>query len=79
MREMLVMSRRYGVGFERAWPSAYARVRWPHDTEHRQSWKALLDEQREDWRMAYEHEGQPRRSLTALYSLLSGVEDPALV
>lgn len=70
MREMLVKSRRSGVGFERAWDSAYERIRWPHDTAHRNEWKDQLDYDRESWRVAYEREGAVNRPLLALYSLL---------
>ena len=71
MREMLVQSRRYGVPFEKSWDSAFARVRWPHDTEHRQEWKALLEDQRAAWEIAFEKQGDESRPLRALYSLLT--------
>lgn len=70
MREMLVRSRRSGVGFERAWESAFERIRWPHDTTHRNDWKDQLEADREQWRVAYEREGAVNKPLLALYSLL---------
>lgn len=69
MREMLSVSRRHGVPFEKAWRSAFQRVRWPHDTEHRQGWKDQLEEDRSDWQAAYEGDGEVNRPLIALYSL----------
>lgn len=72
---MLSYSQRHDVPFDKAWESAFARVRWPHDTEHRQGWKELLIEQREDWRRAYQREGKPNKSLLALLALLGGGSD----
>lgn len=74
MRQMLVVSKRQGVSFERAWRSAHAHVRWPHDTVHRQQWKDQLDGTREHWRRAYENEGKPNGPLAAVAVLLSMVE-----
>lgn len=53
MRVMLAASKRAGVPFDRAWASAYERVRWPHDTGHRTEWKAVLIETQVVWERAY--------------------------
>lgn len=67
---MLTQSKRAGVSFEVAWRTAWKRIAWPHDTAHRQQWKALLGDPKaaakegltarerrlliEAWRQAYE-------------------------
>lgn len=70
MREMLAASRKSNVPFEHAWVSAFAHVRWPHDTTHRNEWKDELEASKEDWRQAYERQGKPNRALMSLYALL---------
>lgn len=42
LRAHLERGRAEGMPFERAWPWALERVRWPHDTATRREWKWLL-------------------------------------
>lgn len=59
MRVMLARSRAAGVPFDRAWESAFERVKWPHDTTARLDWKYTLEDARTQWGSAYD-----RRSST---------------
>jgi hypothetical protein len=71
---MLSISRSHGIIFEQAWDSAWVRVRWPHDTEHRKDFKKVLEELRAYWEDAYELRGVRNRHLEALAALLDAVE-----
>lgn len=42
LRARLQEARVEGMEFEEAWPWAFKRVKWPHDTTHRVEWKAVL-------------------------------------
>lgn len=55
MRLSLERARGYDRDFDQAWDSAFANVRWPHDTTHRREWKGILDDPntKEIWRSAY--------------------------
>jgi hypothetical protein len=59
LREHLTRLRRTGVPFDRAWPVAFERVRWPHDTTKRRLAKEILNDTREAWRSAYERTPWP--------------------
>lgn len=61
MRAMLLASRDGGVEFDRAWTSAWDRIRWPHDTQHRVDWKEVLEGGRREWQAAYERVPSRRR------------------
>lgn len=50
---MMRASKAAGVEFDRAWRSAYGRINWPHDTDHRREWKSALAVTRVSWRSAY--------------------------
>lgn len=65
MRAMLLASRDGGVDFDRAWASAWDRIRWPHDTQHRVDWKEVLEEGRTEWRAAYDRTASLRRVYAA--------------
>ena len=70
MRVFLLKARAMDKPFEEAHEFAFERIRWPHDTQHRREWKALLGDyesarevnvrreevtqQIELWRAAYE-------------------------
>src|SRR4051794_1389915 len=56
MRGMLAVSKRQAVPFDDAWRGAWRQVKWPHPTEDRRAYKAILDEHRDAWRAAYEDE-----------------------
>lgn len=43
MRVLLTGARARGMDFERAYAWAFERVKWPHDTKHRQDWKVVLE------------------------------------
>lgn len=75
MRVMLAALRRDGIVFERAWESAFTRIRWPHATEQRIDWKELLLDQRGYWQEAYERTGASSPRLLAVYSLLVAVSE----
>jgi hypothetical protein len=76
MRSMLATSRRYGVAFGTAWASAWGRVRWPHDTDHRIQYKDVLIEQQGAWLAAYERSGTASPHLRALYAVLIAASEP---
>lgn len=46
--------REAGLEPERAFNIAYARIKWPHDTETRVAWKAILANDMPRWLEAYE-------------------------
>ena len=67
VRILLCRARVQGFDFERAWAFALGcepgdepegsegRVRWPHDTQHRQDWKSVFQDPEtvETWEAAY--------------------------
>lgn len=65
LRVALALARKGGFDFDTAWASAFASIRWPHDTTHRREWKKILSapETVEAWRAAYEREACASRQL----------------
>lgn len=55
-----------GLSFEKAWDHAYQRVKWPHDTEARREWKAVIAAHRHVWAAAYEDLPSPYLRVRAL-------------
>lgn len=74
LRILLDDARRRGLEFEEAYGLAVgaapdykdSRIRWPHDTAHRQDWKRILasEKTREVWRRAYDREPSTERQKT---------------
>ena len=65
LRHLLAFGRANRWTFDSAWRWSFERIKWPHDTSHRQEWKAILGvlhddpgvmpaRQRDVWRRAYE-------------------------
>lgn len=60
LRALLVAARERGEPFDVAWQRALDgrrlpdRVRFPHGTQERRQWRAILAGQRRHWRSAYE-------------------------
>jgi len=48
------MAKRAELSFDVAWERGWRRVKWPHDTEHRRSWKRALGATRDSWESAYD-------------------------
>lgn len=65
MRRDLARFRAAGRDFETAWSVAYGRVKWPHDTQQRNEWKAILAAGRHHWRSAYERDLPSAREVAA--------------
>jgi hypothetical protein len=47
LRRYLTEARAMCLPFSEAWPWALRKVKWPHDTEHRREWKAILGDGKE--------------------------------
>jgi hypothetical protein len=57
---MLMRKKAQGiVDWEKLWPWAVARVRWPHDREERHEWKRTIGWAEHAFRQAYEGEALP--------------------
>jgi hypothetical protein len=83
LRAHLERARVAGMSFERAWPWALERVRWPHATAERREWKWLLGLEPDgtlmqarasarilmNWKAAYDR--MPSRSQAALGELVA--------
>jgi hypothetical protein len=49
LRCLLQQARLTGLTFEEAWEPCLRSVSWPHDTQHRHEWKAILGDGKAAW------------------------------
>lgn len=71
LRDRLAMAKRAHLPFDVAWERAWKRVKWPHDTEHRRSWKCALAATRSSYEDAYEGMVSPTAEAVGLLELVA--------
>lgn len=54
IRVLLARKKAQGIIWEKVWPWAVKRVRWPHDHDERMTWKATIVWAEPAFRAAYE-------------------------
>lgn len=74
----LTLQRLRGLPFEKAWPRAIRKVRYPHEKEEREEWKLALRGTREAWRAAFEGDAGQLAAFDMLARPDDGENEPAV-